>query len=143
MNRVILNLLSNSYKFTSEDGTIRVSVLEKNSEGDHSSFEIHVRDSGIGMSDEFVKKMFSPFERERSSTVSGTEGTELGLSIAKSIIDLMDGTIEVVTSPGNGTDIILNLKLKLAEEQDIIKEESDIAGPTKEVSFKGKKPTFL
>ena len=139
LNRVILNLLSNSYKFTSEDGTIRVSVLEKNSEGDHSSFEIHVRDSGIGMSDEFVKKMFSPFERERSSTVSGTEGTELGLSIAKSIIDLMDGTIEVVTSPGNGTDIILNLKLKLAEEQDIIKEESDIAVPTKEVSFKGKK----
>lgn len=77
------------------------------------------------MSREFSEKMFNAFERERTSTDSGVEGTGLGLSITKSIVDLMDGTIEVITSPGNGTEFIIRLKLRLASEQDVSQTTQD------------------
>ena len=70
-------------------------------------------DTGIGMSKEFAEKMFTAFERERSSTASGIEGTGLGLSITKSIVDLMGGTIDVMTAPGSGTKMVIRLKLKI------------------------------
>lgn len=79
--------------------------------------KIRVADTGIGMSREFVERIFDSFERERNSTVSGIEGTGLGMSITKSIVDLMGGTIEVLTAPGSGTQII-RLKLKLAGESE-------------------------
>jgi len=79
------------------------------------------------MSKEFAEKMFNAFEQERSSTVSGVEGTGLGLSITKSIIDLMGGTIEVLTAPGSGTQIVIRLKFKLADEKDVPSDEKDPA----------------
>ena len=88
---------------------------------------------------------FNAFERERTSTVSGIEGTGLGLSITKSIIDLMGGTIEVLTAPGSGTQIIIRLKFKLAEEKDIPVEErepadqSEAAATEPEIDFTGKR----
>ena len=121
LNRVLLNILSNAYKFTPEGGTITASLWESGVvEGGYGAYEIRVQDTGIGMSREFADRMFNAFERERTSTVSGVEGTGLGLSITKSIVDLMDGTIEVVTAPGSGTQIIIRLKFKLAEEKDVI-----------------------
>ena len=140
LNRVILNLLSNAYKFTPENGRIHVTVSEKDcdSEG-YCGYEIHISDNGIGMSSEFAEKMFSPFERERTSTVSGIQGTGLGLAITKSIIDLMDGTIDVRTSPGNGTDITLLLELKKAEESDIISEEKSPDSAGENIQFAGKR----
>ena len=120
LNRVLLNILSNAYKFTPEGGTVTVSLLETGSrEYDYSTYEIRVQDTGIGMSKEFAERMFNAFERERTSTVSGVEGTGLGLSITKSIVDLMGGTIDVLTAPGSGTQIVIRLKLKLANEKDI------------------------
>jgi CheY-like chemotaxis protein len=74
------------------------------------------------MSREFVDRMWDAFERERTSTVSGIEGTGLGLSITKGIIDLMGGTIEVLTAPGSGTQLVIRLKLKLAEKTDVPEE---------------------
>ena len=118
-SRVIVNLLSNAYKFTDEGGSVTASIAETGSSDGYGVYEIRVRDNGIGMSKEFVEKMFSPFERERTSTVSGIEGTGLGLSISKNIIDLMGGTIDVHTSPGSGTEIVLNLKFRPAEESDV------------------------
>ena len=124
LNRVLLNILSNAYKFTPEGGTITASVWEVgNGEHGYGTYEMRVQDSGIGMSKEFADKMFDAFERERTSTVSGIEGTGLGMSITKSIIDLMGGTIEVMTAPGSGTEIIIRLKFRLAEEKDIPEEE--------------------
>ncbi|MBQ7487247.1 MAG: amino acid permease [Clostridia bacterium] len=120
LNRVLLNILSNAYKFTPENGTISVSLLEVGSTAHgYGSYEMRVQDNGIGMSREFSDRMFDAFERERTSTVSGIEGTGLGMSITKSIIDLMGGTIDVMTAPGSGTEIIIRLKFKLAEETDI------------------------
>ena len=120
MNRVLLNIISNAYKFTPEGGHITTSLFEVGSEENgYGSYEIRVQDSGIGMSREFVDKIFTAFERERTSTVSGVEGTGLGMSITKSIVDMMGGTIEVITAPGAGTTILIRLKLKLAEEKDV------------------------
>ena len=120
LNRVLLNVLSNAYKFTPDGGTITVSLLETGSvESGYGSYEIRVQDNGIGMSKEFAEKMFVAFERERTSTVSGVEGTGLGMSITKSIVDLMGGAIDVLTAPGAGTTIIIRIKFRLAEEKDV------------------------
>ena len=96
-------------------------------EHDYSSYEIRVQDTGIGMSKEFAERMFNAFERERTSTVSGVEGTGLGLSITKSLIDLMGGTIDVLTAPGSGTQIVIRLKFKLADEKDVDADERKAA----------------
>ncbi|MBR0517595.1 MAG: amino acid permease [Firmicutes bacterium] len=119
LNRVLLNLVSNSYKFTPAGGEISVTLFETGSENGYGSYEMRVQDNGIGMSKEFVEKMFNAFERERTSTDSGVEGTGLGLAITKSLVDLMGGTIEVLTSPGSGTQIIIRLKMRLAEEAEL------------------------
>ena len=127
-NRVMVNLISNAFKFTNEGGQVFVSVSELGADNDYGSYEIRVRDNGIGMSKEFVEKMFRPFERERTSTVSGIEGTGLGLAISKSITDLMDGTIEVDTEPGSGTEIVLRLKFRMADESDVEEEQEQHKG---------------
>lgn len=140
LNRVILNLLSNAYKFTSNGGKISVMITETDhDDSGYCCYEIRVSDNGIGMTEQFVEKMFSPFERERTSTVSGIEGSGLGLSITKSIMDLMGGTIDVITSPGKGTTMILKLSLKLAEESDIIPEKSIGDTKAEEILFSNKR----
>lgn len=134
LNRVLLNILSNAYKFTPEGGHITTSLCEVGSgENGYGSYEIRVQDSGIGMSREFAEKIFTAFERERTSTVSGVEGTGLGMSITKSIVDLMGGTIEVITAPGTGTTIVIRLKLKIAEEKDVRKDQQETTDSTEEV----------
>ena len=110
LNQVLLNLLSNAVKFTPAGGTVSVRLkqfpgIAKGSE----LYEIRVKDNGIGMSPEFVQKIFSPFERERTSTVSRTQGTGLGMAITKNIVDMMGGTIEVQTEQGKGTEFIVRL----------------------------------
>ena len=131
LNRVLLNILSNAYKFTPEGGHITTSLFEAGSgENGYGSYEIRVQDSGIGMSREFADKIFTAFERERTSTVSGVEGTGLGMSITKSIVDMMGGTIEVITSPGSGTTIVIRLKLKIAEEKDVAKDQQETTDRT-------------
>ena len=146
MNRVLLNIISNAYKFTPEGGHIITSLLEVGSvENGYGSYEIRVQDSGIGMSKEFVDKIFTAFERERTSTVSGVEGTGLGMSITKSIVDLMGGNIEVITSPGSGTTILIRLKLRVAEKKDIVDIQQEITARAEEeqtgtaIDFTGKR----
>ena len=120
MNRVLLNVISNAYKFTPAGGTISASVWETGSgESGYAAYEIRIKDSGIGMSKDFVEKMFNAFERERTSTDSGVEGTGLGLSITKRIVDLMGGNIEVLTSPGSGTEMVIRLKMRIAEASEV------------------------
>ena len=138
LNRVLLNVVSNAYKFTPAGGKITATLYESGSGDDgYGSYEFRVQDSGIGMSREFVDKMFTAFERERTSTDSGVEGTGLGLAITTRLVDLMGGTIEVLTSPGSGTQIIIRLKLKLATEEDLQKDSSP--EDEEEVDFTGKR----
>ena len=141
LNRVLLNLLSNAYKFTPEGGTVSLTLWETGSgENGYGSYEIRIQDNGIGMSREFVDKMFTAFERERTATESGIEGTGLGLSITKSIIDLMGGTIEVLTTPGSGTEFIIRVKLKLATEDEVPKPKpTPDQDDGRQIDFSGKR----
>ena len=114
-NRVLLNLLSNALKFTPESGSVSVELKQLGRQDGIGSYELRVRDTGIGMSTEFAEHMFTPFERERTSTVSGIQGTGLGLSITKGIVDMLDGTIDVSTTPGEGTEFIVTLSMPVTE----------------------------
>ena len=119
LNRVLLNLLSNAYKFTPEDGTVSVKLKQLDIVYDEGIYELRVKDSGIGMSAEFAAKVFDAFEREKTSTVSGIQGTGLGMAITKSIVDLMKGDIRVITAPNKGTEFIVQLKFKLQPESEV------------------------
>ena len=115
LNRILLNLISNAYKFTPEDGGVTVTLAQTNDGSDgFGAYELRVKDSGIGMTPEFAEKVFEALERERTSTVSGIQGTGLGMAITKSIVDLMGGDIEVNTAPGAGTEFIVRLKFEIA-----------------------------
>ena len=117
LNRVLLNLLSNAYKFTPEGGTVSVTAWQIGDGSDGlGHYELRVADSGIGMAQEFAEKVFEAFERERTSTVSGIQGTGLGMAITKSIVDLMGGTIEVNTAPDRGTEFVIKLAFELQKD---------------------------
>lgn len=119
LNQILLNLLSNAIKFTPQGGTITVRLLQKESgEPDTGVYELRVKDSGIGMDPEFVKTIFEPFTRERTSTVSGIQGTGLGMSITKTLVDMMGGNIEVISEPNKGTEFIITLKFALVKDDD-------------------------
>lgn len=114
INQILLNLVGNAIKFTQSGGMVSIRIIEKqyNVEG-YALYEFRVKDNGIGMSPEFLKNVFEPFERERTSTVSGIPGTGLGMSITKSIVDMMGGTITVDSEKGKGTEFVMNLPLRL------------------------------
>ncbi len=112
LNQVLLNLLSNAIKFTPIGGTISLLVTQKKDNDEMSNYEFRIKDTGIGISKEFMNVLFDPFTRERNSTVSGIQGTGLGMSIVKNIIDMMNGTIEVESEVGKGTEFIVNIKFK-------------------------------
>ena len=138
LNRVLLNLLSNAYKFTPNGGKISVTLNQTGSHDDAADFELRVKDSGIGMTPEFAAKVFEAFERERTSTVSKIQGTGLGMAITKSIVDLMGGTIKVITAPGEGTEFVINVSFKISDElrEEVAAENKNAA---QVVSFEGKK----
>ena len=117
LNQVLLNLLSNAVKFTPAGGTVsvRLKQLPEAVKG-CALYEIRVKDNGIGMSQEFAQKIFSPFERERTSTVSKIQGTGLGMAITKNIVEMMGGTIEVQTEQGKGTEFIVRLPFRIQPE---------------------------
>ena len=126
LNQVMFNLLANAVKFTSEGGSIwlTMSQLEPTCEvEDRAIYEIRVKDTGIGMDKEFIKHIFEPFERERTSTVSKIQGTGLGMAITKNIVDMMGGTIEVESQKGVGTEFIIRLELRLQAEAGAANEE--------------------
>jgi len=138
LNQVFLNILSNAIKFTPNGGSISFYVIEKPSPiPEHAVFEFRIRDTGIGMSREFQKTIFEAFTREKTSTVSGIQGTGLGMAITKSIVDLMGGTIEVQSEQGKGTEFIIRIDFPLSEEAP--EEEAAQADAASELDFVGMK----
>ena len=135
--RVLLNLLSNAYKFTPEGGSVTVSLRQTGSADGSGSYELRVADTGIGMSEEFSKKIFEAFEREKTSAVSKIQGTGLGMTITKSLVELMGGTIGLTTEQGKGTEFVIRLQFPLADEKDVVGEESE--SEKKQVDLTGKK----
>ena len=114
MGQILLNLLSNAIKFTPAGGTVSVRVRQfAGTVRDCAQYEFRVRDNGIGMSPEFAQKIFEPFERERTSTVSRIQETGLGMAITRNIVEMMGGTIKVQTEKNRGTEFIICLPLRM------------------------------
>lgn len=114
LNQVLLNLLGNSVKYTPAGGIVSMRIIEKAGapEG-YANYEFSIKDTGIGMSEEFVQRIFEPFEREKCSTISGIQGTGLGMAITKNIVDMMNGTIEVKSEQGVGTEFKVSFVFRL------------------------------
>ena len=114
LNQVLLNILSNAIKFTPAGGTISFRVIEKPSPvSDLANFEFRIKDNGIGMSEEFQKTIFEAFTRERTSTVSGIQGTGLGMAITKNIVDMLGGVITVNSEEGKGSEFVVELPCRI------------------------------
>lgn len=125
-NEVLINLTSNAIKYTASGGKIRFKVNQGDLLDDKTaSFCFIVEDDGIGMSEEFQKHMFEAFSRERTSTVSKQQGTGLGLSITKRIVDIAGGTIKVNSKPNEGSTFIVEVPLRIMDEEAIKKYEDD------------------
>lgn len=115
LNQVLLNILENAVKYTRPGGKICFQIQElKGQEPEFAKYEFRVKDTGIGMSEEFIAHIFEPFSREQTSTVSGIEGMGLGMAIVKKIVDRMGGTIAVKSRQGEGTEVIAILKFKVS-----------------------------
>lgn len=126
LNQILLNLISNAVKYSYEGGRIQISVIQLSTEDESIIVnEFHIRDEGCGMTPEFMEHVFEPFARDKSSPVSA-EGTGLGLTIAKSLVEIMGGTIEVVSELGKGSEFTAIIPLsipqltEIEEEQDIV-----------------------
>ena len=116
INQIFLNLLGNSLKFTAPEGIVSATVAEApGAPAGCRRYRMVVEDTGIGMSPEFLKHIFDPFERERTSTISGIQGTGLGMAITKSLVDMMGGTIEVASTEGVGSRFTVMLTLREAD----------------------------
>ena len=117
LNQVLLNILENAVKYTRPGGKICFQIQElKGQEPGFAKYEFRVKDTGIGMSEEFIAHIFEPFSREQTSTVSGIEGMGLGMAIVKKIVDRMGGTIAVKSRQGKGTEVIVILKFKVSSQ---------------------------
>jgi two-component system, sensor histidine kinase and response regulator len=117
LQQVLLNILSNAVKFTETGGHVGLRIVEKPSRvAGRAHYEFRVKDNGIGMSEEFQQHIFEPFTREESSTVSGIQGTGLGMAITKNIVDMMGGAISVSSKLGEGTEFVVTLDCKIAGE---------------------------
>jgi CheY-like chemotaxis protein/anti-sigma regulatory factor (Ser/Thr protein kinase) len=132
---VLLNVLSNAIKYTHEGGSIVMHVDEKESQKPGSAlFEFRIRDNGMGMNAEFLKMIYEPFTRASSSTVSGIQGTGLGMSITKNIVEMMGGQIEIFSEENKGTEVVLDIDFVLHN-----KNSAGFKLPLGIANFKGKK----
>ncbi len=121
LNQVLLNLISNSVKYTEPGGKIKIRVSEEKAAGrNRAKYIFRIRDNGMGMSEEFLSHIFEPFEREENSTISGIQGTGLGMAITKNIVDMMDGTIEVQSKQGVGSEFKVSFVFELDPEEEIV-----------------------
>lgn len=137
LNQVLLNLVSNAIKYTQNEGNIKVSIVEQVKEGEKNQYTISVKDNGMGMSEEFAAKVFEAFERDERATKSEIQGTGLGMSITKRIVDKMGGNIYVKTELNKGSEFVIEVELPPATEDDIssLVEKNSIT----EVDFAGKR----
>ena len=147
LNQVLINVLSNAVKYTQPGGTVSLRIIQKSvSENGYGNYEFRVKDNGMGMSEEFLKTIFDPFTRVKSSTVSGIQGTGLGMSVVKSFVDLLGGDISVKSKKGVGTTFTVLLPFKLQDETlytdpnsgEVVSSDGRGYADRKEISFLGK-----
>ena len=128
LSEVCLNIISNAIKYTNTGGTISCNVLQESCEKeDWCNMIITITDNGIGMSEEFQKRIFETFERERNTTSSRIEGSGIGMGITKKLVELMDGTIEVKSKQGEGSEFTVTIPCRKASEDDsLVKKNSNL-----------------
>ena len=136
LNQILINLLSNAIKFTDEEGTVSLTVKENRREGRDSYVCFTVSDTGAGMSEDFMKVMYKPFEQENSNSAQGMVGTGLGLSITKNLIALMDGHIKCKSKKGEGTTFIVEIKMDVVDKPESLWITEDMAKENVEMSQK-------
>ena len=121
LNQVLLNLLSNSTKYTPEGGAIQLSLSEEKSPKGENYIRIHVKvkDNGIGMSSDFLKRIYEPYSRADGVRVSKTQGTGLGMAITKYIVDAMEGSLNITSELDKGTEVSLTFDFEKAVEQEM------------------------
>lgn len=137
VNQILFNLLHNAVKFSKPRGDILITLSQNACKiKEYANYEIHIKDTGIGMSQEFLSHIFEPFERENTSTVSQTQGIGLGMPITKNLIDLMGGTIEVFSEPDKGTEFVLQFTFKLQKQAQSEQQPSIETVSTKDFSGK-------
>jgi signal transduction histidine kinase/ActR/RegA family two-component response regulator len=118
LNQVLLNLISNAIKYTHPGGTIALRIIQKASpQAGRGAFEFHVKDNGIGMSEEFIETIFDPFTREENSTVSRIQGTGLGMAITRNIVEMMGGRISVASKKGEGSEFTVSVDFRLSDRK--------------------------
>ena len=138
LNQVLINIASNAVKYTPSGGFVSVDVTQVKSDREgYGMYEFVVKDTGIGMSEEYQKHLFDEFSRERTSTVSKQQGTGLGLAISKRIIDMMDGTIEVKSDVGRGSTFTIRVPLRLQENPDAVEQVRFGYSEKESISFEG------
>lgn len=130
LSQIFLNLVNNAIKYTENDGKIDITAVEKESlPNDYIVYQFAVKDTGIGISKEFLKHIFEPFQRERNTTFSGVYGTGLGLTIVKSIVEMMKGTITADSTPGQGSTFTVTLALRTLSNPSSFTDGTDIVRP--------------
>ena len=128
VKEILVNLLGNAVKYTQTGGSISLRIIQKPCEKENfGNYEIHVKDNGCGMSEEFLQKIFEPFERQANSTISGIQGTGLGMTIIKGFVDAMGGTIDIKSEENKGTEIIVRLCQRIAEAPETSEEQKTIS----------------
>ena len=118
LQQVYINILSNAVKFTQEGGDVWMRVAQERQEDGRALLSVQVQDNGMGMSPEFVERIFEPFERAQDTTSSKIEGTGLGMSIAKKIVEMMDGDIHVESEKGVGSIFTVRVPLEISQKED-------------------------
>ncbi len=129
INQALLNLLGNAVKYTPEGGMVRFSLSEETSRRvGYRDYRFVIQDNGVGMTEEFVKRVFDPFEREEGGFDYSIEGTGLGMAITKNVVEMMGGTIEVKSAKGKGSTFTMTLPLKPAEGSEADEDFSGLKG---------------
>ena len=128
LSEVCLNIISNAIKYTNTGGAISCNVVQKSCEKeDWCNMIITITDNGIGMSEEFQKRIFEIFERERNTILSHIDGSGIGMGITKKLVELMDGTIEVESKQGEGSTFTVTIPCRKASEDDsLVKKNSNL-----------------
>lgn len=116
LSQVLLNIISNAMKYTPPGGSVSVRIIQTDdAPAGFASYQFRIKDTGIGMSKSFQAHLFEAFERERTSTISGIQGTGLGLTITKNIVDMMNGTITVESEEGQGSEFIVSFRFRVRD----------------------------
>ena len=129
LNQIFINILGNAVKFTPVGGAVSFRIRQKPCVvTGYGTYEFSIKDTGIGMSSEFIEHIFEPFERETSTLKSGIEGTGLGMAITKNLVDIMGGTITVNSEKGKGSEFVIVLDIKLPENSDTDRNVTELEG---------------